>query len=83
MSTQLEVRLWPKRDRNGDEYLIGDAQHIPALVDLREVTFVLFYPPDEDDGDTDGGDEAHEEGRPRGPHATLILRRDTRSSRRD
>lgn len=83
MSTQLEVRLWPKRDRNGDEYLIGDAQHIPALVDLREVTFVLFYPPDEDDSDVDGGSEAHEEGRPRGPHATLILRRDTRSSRRD
>lgn len=83
MSTQLEVRLWPKRDRNGDEYLIGDAQNVPALVDLREATFVVFYPPDEDDADADGGDEAHEEGRPRGPHATLIIRRDLRHSRRD
>lgn len=85
MSTQLEVRLWPKRDRNGEEYLIGDAQHLPALVDLRDVTFVLFYPPDEDDtdNDTDESREAHEEGRPRGPHATLIIRRDTRGSRRD
>jgi len=85
MSTQLEVRLWPKRDRNGDEYLIGDAQNVPALVDLRDATFVVFYPPDEDDDTTNGSEngEAHEEGRPRGPHATLIIRRDMRPSRRD
>lgn len=81
MSTQLEVRLWPKRDRNGDEYLIGDAQNVPALVDLREATFVVFYPPDEDEESENG--EAHEEGRPRGPHATLVIRRDLRHTRRD
>ena len=85
MSTQLEVRLWPKRDRNGEEYLIGDAQSVPALVDLRDATFVVFYPPDEDDTDNDtgGNGEAHGEGRPRGPHATLIIRRDMRPPRRD
>lgn len=87
MSTQLEVRLWPKRDRNGEEYLIGDAQNVPALVDLREATFLVFYPPEDEDEDTrsagSGNGEAHEEGRPRGPHATLIIRRDLRHSRRD
>lgn len=82
MSTQLEVRLWPKRDRNGEEYLIGDAQNVPALVDLREATFLVFYPPEDEDTGSGNG-EAHEEGRPRGPHATLIIRRDLRHSRRD
>jgi hypothetical protein len=83
MSTQLEIRLWPKRDRNGEKYLIGSAQNVPALVDLREATFLVFYPPDEDDSDNGGGnEEAHEEGRPRGPHATLIIRRDPHHSRR-
>lgn len=75
MSTQLEVRLWPKKDRNGDEYLIGAAQTIPALVDLREATFVVFYPPDDDTGAVD------EHGRPYKPHATLIIRRDQRGER--
>ena len=85
MSTQLEVRLWPKRDRNGEEYLIGDAQNVPALIDLRDATFVLFYPPDEDDtdNDADGSSETPEGSRPRGPHATLVIRRDLRPSRRD
>lgn len=75
MSTQLEVRLWPKKDRNGDEYLIGAAQTIPALVDLREATFVVFYPPDDDNEAVD------ENGRTYKPHATLIIRRDQRGDR--
>lgn len=75
MSSQLEVRLWPKTDRNGDEYLIGAAQTIPALVDLREATFVVFYPPDTEAGTTD------EHGRVHKPHATLIIRRDQREPR--
>ena len=72
MSTQLEVRLWPKTDKNGDEYLIGDAQSVPALVDLRECTFLVFYPPDDGEGESDAP-----------KHASLIIRRDIRPSRRD
>jgi len=64
---QLEIKLWTKTDRNGDEYLIGDAHDVPALVDLREATFLVFYPPEESD-DAEGDD--------RRPHATLIIRRD-------
>lgn len=75
MSSQLEVRLWPKKDRNGDEYLIGAAQTIPALVDLREATFVVFYPPEDEPGTVD------ENGRVHKPHATLIIRRDQREQR--
>lgn len=64
---QLEIKLWTKTDRNGDEYLIGDAHEVPALVDLREATFLVFYPPEEG---------AEDEDEDRRPHATLIIRRD-------
>jgi hypothetical protein len=44
---QFEIRLTPRTDRNGDEYLIGGSD-LPALVDLRDSTFVVFYPKDEE-----------------------------------
>lgn len=44
---QFEIRLTPRTDKNGDEYLIGGAD-LPALVDLRDSTFVVFYPKDDD-----------------------------------
>jgi len=75
MSNQLEMRLWPKKDRKGDEFLIGSSPNIPALVDLREATFVVFYPLDENPNKKDAN------GRPYKPHATLIIRRDSRDSR--
>lgn len=40
---QIEVRLFSKQDRNGDEYFIGSTE-LPASVDLSEVTFVFFLP---------------------------------------
>lgn len=60
---QIEVKLWEKRDKNGDSFLIGDAKGIPALVDLRDATFLVFYPPEESD-DADGSF----------PCGTLIIR---------
>lgn len=63
MANQLEVRLRVKIDKNGDEYLIGSAEQIPALVDLRDTTFIVFYPPEDPDSE--------EENR----HATLIIRK--------
>lgn len=45
---QLEIRLRTKIDRNGDEYLIGSATDIPAMIDLRDSTFIVFYPPEDE-----------------------------------
>jgi len=61
---QLEIRLRTKIDRNGDEYLIGSATEIPALIDLRDATFIVFYPREEGEGEDD-----------RGSHATLMIRK--------
>ena len=60
---QFEIRLTPRTDKNGDEYLIGGAD-LPALVDLRDATFVVFYPKDE---------EALKPGER--PRATLVIRK--------
>jgi hypothetical protein len=60
---QFEIRLTPRTDKNGDEYLIGGAD-LPALVDLRDSTFVVFYPKDE---------EALKPGER--PRATLVIRK--------
>jgi hypothetical protein len=64
---QLEIKLRTRIDRNGDEYLIGSATDIPAFVDLRDATFIVFYPRDED------GPVEDEDGRP--AHATLVIRK--------
>ena len=50
MSNQLEIRLYSKEDKNGDEYFIGSTD-IPAMVNLADVTFVFFLPPE---GETKG-----------------------------
>jgi hypothetical protein len=60
---QLEIRLTPRTDKNGDEYLIGGTD-LPTLVDLRDSTFVVFYPKDE--GELRPGER---------PRATLVIRR--------
>ncbi len=48
MSDQIEIRLHSKVDKNGDEYFIGSSD-APASVNLREVTFVFFLPPEDGD----------------------------------
>ena len=60
---QFEIRLTPRTDRNGDEFLIGGAD-LPALVDLRDSTFVVFYP--KDDAELKPGER---------PRATLVIRK--------
>jgi len=60
---QFEIRLTPRTDKNGDEYLIGGTD-LPALVDLRDSTFVVFYPKDE--GELKPGER---------PRATLVIRK--------
>lgn len=60
---QFEIRLTPRTDKNGDEYLIGGAD-LPALVDLRDSTFVVFYPKDEEE--LKPGER---------PRATLVIRK--------
>jgi hypothetical protein len=60
---QFEIRLTPRTDKNGDEFLIGGAD-LPALVDLRDSTFVVFYPKDE--GELKPGER---------PRATLVIRK--------
>lgn len=61
--TQFEIKLTPRTDKNGDEFLIGGAD-LPALVDLRDATFVVFYPKDEND--LKPGER---------PRATLVIRK--------
>jgi hypothetical protein len=61
--TQFEIRLTPRTDKNGDEYLIGGTD-LPALVDLRDTTFVVFYP--KDDTELRPGER---------PRATLVVRK--------
>ena len=62
---QLEIRLTPRTDRNGDEFLIGGTD-LPAFIDLRDSTFVVFYP--KDDAELRPGER---------PRATLVVRRRT------
>jgi hypothetical protein len=40
---QIEIRLFSKDDKHGDEYFIGSTD-APALVDLTKSTFVFFLP---------------------------------------
>lgn len=37
-----------KTDVNGDEYLIGSTD-LPMSLDLREATFLVFFPPEGED----------------------------------
>jgi len=38
---QIEIRLFSKDDKHGDEYFIGSTD-APALIDLTKSTFVFF-----------------------------------------
>ncbi len=45
MRGQIEVPLLLRKDRNDDEYMIGSID-VPAWINLAEVTFIAFFPPD-------------------------------------
>lgn len=46
MSGNLEFKLLSRIDKNGDEYLIG-SPNIPATINLKDYTFIVFYPQEE------------------------------------
>ena len=45
---QIEVKLFAKTDKRGDEYMIGSTE-LPVLVDLSKVTLLVFYPEENKD----------------------------------
>ena len=45
MADQIEIRLFAKVDKNGDEYFIGSSD-APAQINLQDATFVFFLPPE-------------------------------------
>lgn len=48
MSSQVEIKLVAKEDKNGDEYYIGSTD-MPVSVDLSKVTMVVFHPTEDED----------------------------------
>ena len=48
MSSQFEIKLLAKTDKNNDEYYIGSTD-MPVSVDLSKVTIVVFHPAEGDD----------------------------------
>ena len=42
---QFQFPLALKKDVNGEEYMIGNTD-LPASIDLRECTFLIFFPED-------------------------------------
>jgi hypothetical protein len=52
MSRQIEIALYVKKDKRDDEYMIGslDDDSIPVSVNLKEVTFIVFDPIEDEDG---------------------------------
>jgi len=49
---QIEIALYLKHDKNQDEYMIGslDEDDFPVSVDLKNVTFIIFDPIEDSDG---------------------------------
>ena len=49
---QIEIPLFLKHDKNHDEYMIGslDDDDFPVSVDLKNVTFIIFDPTEDSDG---------------------------------
>jgi|TARA_R110001583_G_scaffold66809_4_gene191632 hypothetical protein len=49
---QIEIPLYVKPDKNGNEYMIGsmDDGGLAINVDLNRVTFIIFDPTEDDDG---------------------------------
>ena len=52
MSRQIEIALYVKKDKRDDEYMIGslDDDSIPVSVNLKDVTFIVFDPVEDPDG---------------------------------
>lgn len=52
MSRQIEIPLYVKRDKRDDEYMIGslDDDSLPVSVNLKDVTFIVFDPIEDADG---------------------------------
>ena len=52
MSRQIEIALFVKKDKRGDEYMIGslDEDSLPVSVNLKEVTFIVFDPVEDEEG---------------------------------
>jgi|14BtaG_2_1085337.scaffolds.fasta_scaffold133969_2 phage pi2 protein 07 len=48
MASNIEIKLFVRIDKNGNEYLIGSPD-LPAQINLNDYTFIVFYP--EEDGD--------------------------------
>ena len=48
MSATLELKLHVKIDKNGNEYLIG-SPNFPAQINLKDSTFIVFYPEEDSD----------------------------------
>lgn len=48
---QFTIPLHLKTDINGEEYMIGSAD-LPVLVNMRESTFLVFFPEDGSDAGT-------------------------------
>jgi hypothetical protein len=49
---QIEIPLYVKPDRNGNEYMIGalDDASLAINVDLKKVTFIIFDPTEDGEG---------------------------------
>jgi len=49
---QIEIPLYVKPDKNGDEYMIGslDDSSLAISVDLKRVTFIIFDPTEDGEG---------------------------------
>ena len=52
MSRQIEIPLYVKRDKRDVEYMIGslDDDSLPVSVNLKDVTFIVFDPEEDADG---------------------------------
>tara|TARA_B100000900_G_scaffold314561_1_gene273442 strand:+ start:667 stop:861 length:195 start_codon:yes stop_codon:yes gene_type:complete len=47
MSTNIEIKLFVRTDKNGNEYLIG-SPNLPAQINLDDYTFIVFYPEEDE-----------------------------------
>ena len=49
---QIEIPLFLKHDKNDHEYMIGslDEDDIAMTIELKNVTFIIFDPIEDDDG---------------------------------
>lgn len=43
MASNIEIKLFVREDKNGDEYFIGSPD-LPAEINLDDYTFIVFLP---------------------------------------